>query len=58
MDRLGDLGADVVDASKFLFAGGDEGVDAAEFVGESLRGALADVANAEAEENAIQRGLL
>ena len=41
-----------------LFAGGDELVDAAELVGESLRGALADVADAEAEQDAIQRGLL
>ncbi len=41
-----------------LFAGGDDVVDAAELFGESLRGALADVADAEAEQDAIQRGLL
>ena len=35
--------------------GGDEGVHAAELFGEGLRGALADVANAEAEQDAVER---
>ena len=58
MDGLGDLGADVVDRGESLFAGGDEVVDVAEVIGESLRGAFADVADAEAEQDAVERSFL
>ena len=62
-DGGGDLGADVVDAGQGCFGfcrgrfrGGDEGVDAAELVGQGLGGALAYVADAEAEEDAVEGG--
>ena len=55
VDGRRDLGADVVDGGQRGDVGGDDVVDVAEVLGQRLRGALADVADAEAEQDAVER---
>src|SRR5580704_7596513 len=51
-DGVGDARTDFVDCHELIGGGGAELVDGAEVLGEELRGALADEADAEAEEDA------
>ena len=56
--RSRDLGTYIVNAGEIFFSGSDERIHAAELFGKGLCGALADVADAEAKQNAVEWRLL